>query len=65
VLKSGNRHWDLRRHVTSLQQNSAVRVMGGSVKSSFVLQEGDELVGLHCFRRLGEELDTAVESVNT
>jgi hypothetical protein len=41
------------------------RITRGSVRTSFALQEGDELVGLHCFRRLEEELDTAVESVNT
>ena len=28
------------------------------------MQGGDELVGLHCFRHLGVQLSTAMESVN-
>jgi hypothetical protein len=28
------------------------------------MQGGDELVGLHCFRHLGGQLSTAMESVN-
>lgn len=33
-------------------------------KRVFYSQAGDELVGLHCFRHLSAQLNTAMESVN-